>query len=120
VPWSKGDYPVSFKNLDDEVRDKAIEIANALLKEGYEEGRAIPIALSKAKQFVHGHADRPEYEVVAGDDGWKLKKLDGEKAIMKEETKSALLEKAKPYVNEHDGILNVYKEDGTFEDQFYE
>jgi uncharacterized protein YdaT len=120
MPWSKNDYPVSFKNLNEDVRDKAIEIANALLKDGYEESRAIPIALSKAKQYVHGDSDRPEYEVVSDGDVWKLKKVDGERAIMSEDTKSDLLDKAKSYVNEHDGILNIYKEDGSFEDQFYE
>lgn len=120
MPWNENDYPASFKNLNDDVRNKAIEIANALLEDGYEEGRAIPIALSKAKQYVHGHSDRPEYEVVPEGDAWKLKKTDGKKAIMTEENKSDLLEKAKPYVNEQDGILNVFKEDGSFEDQYYE
>lgn len=120
MPWSKDDYPASFKNLNDDVRDKAIEIANALLEDGYKEGRAIPIALSKAKQYVHGNEDRPEYEVVSEDDVWQLKKVDGKRAIMTEDTKSGLLDKAKPYVNDLDGILNVYKEDGSFEDQYYE
>lgn len=52
MPWSKNDYPAAMKNLDPEVRDKAIEIANALLEEGYEDGRAIPIAIDKAKETV--------------------------------------------------------------------
>ncbi len=30
--WNKNDYPDSFKNLDDNVRNKAIEIANALVE----------------------------------------------------------------------------------------
>jgi uncharacterized protein YdaT len=34
MPWSSKDYPVSLKNLHPEVRDKAIEIANALLDDG--------------------------------------------------------------------------------------
>ena len=33
MPWTKRDYPVSMKNLPGEVRNKAIEIANALLEE---------------------------------------------------------------------------------------
>jgi uncharacterized protein YdaT len=32
------------------VRKKAIEIANALLADGYEEGRAIRIAIAQAKR----------------------------------------------------------------------
>ncbi len=31
--------------------EKAIEIANAMVDEGYEEGRAIPIATSQAKEW---------------------------------------------------------------------
>jgi uncharacterized protein YdaT len=34
------------------VRDKAIEIANALLAEGYDEGRAIRIAIAQAKRWA--------------------------------------------------------------------
>lgn len=50
MPWSKDDYPDSMKNLDPEVREKAVEIANALLADGMKEGRAIAIAISKAKE----------------------------------------------------------------------
>lgn len=51
MPWTKNDYPDAMKNLDPEVKDKAIEIANALLEEGYEDGRAIPISIDKAKEW---------------------------------------------------------------------
>ncbi|RSD26245.1 hypothetical protein [Mesobacillus subterraneus] len=56
MPWTKNDYPASMKNLDPAVRDKAIEIANALVtEEHYEDGKAIPIAIDKAKEFVENH-----------------------------------------------------------------
>jgi uncharacterized protein YdaT len=41
-----------MKNLDKDVREKAIEIANALLDEGYEDRKAIPIAIDRAKMSV--------------------------------------------------------------------
>ena len=50
MPWTKQDYPVSLKNFMAPVRNKAISIANALLKEGMKEERAIPIATSKAEE----------------------------------------------------------------------
>ena len=50
MPWSMKDYPQSLKNLEEPVKKKAIEIANAMVDEGYEEGRAIPIATSQAKE----------------------------------------------------------------------
>ena len=55
MPWNEEYYPRSMANLSPEVRRKAIEIANALLEEGYEEGRAIRIAIAKAKEWA---ADR--------------------------------------------------------------
>lgn len=50
MPWSKNNYPDSMKNLGEKTREKAIEIANALLKQGYGEGGAISIAIKKAKE----------------------------------------------------------------------
>jgi len=51
MPWDETYYPRSMRNLPPEVRQKAIEIANALLEEGYDEGKAIRIAIAKAKQW---------------------------------------------------------------------
>ena len=50
MPWSNADYPASMKNLSPEVRRHAIEIANAILKDGGEEGTAIATAISRAKE----------------------------------------------------------------------
>ncbi len=53
MSWTKQGYPDSMKNLDPEVREKAIEIANALVEEEeYDEGRAIAIATAQAKKSV--------------------------------------------------------------------
>lgn len=51
MPWDKENYPESLKNFTAPVRYKAIDIANALLKDGYEEGRAISIATAQAKEW---------------------------------------------------------------------
>lgn len=55
MPWNKNDYPPSMKNLDPRIRNKAVEIANALLEEGYEEGRAIAIGTAKAEEWDQNH-----------------------------------------------------------------
>jgi len=52
MPWDETYYPRSMRNLPPEVRSKAIEIANALLEEGYNEGKAIRIAIAKAKDWA--------------------------------------------------------------------
>ncbi|WP_426453306.1 hypothetical protein ACP26L_13880 [Paenibacillus sp. S-38] len=55
MPWRNGDYPPSMKNMDPQIRHKAVEIANALLEDGHEEGRAIAIATAKAKEWHEAH-----------------------------------------------------------------
>ena len=50
MPWTRENYPDSMKNFMAPVRNKAIEIANSLLDEGYEEGRAISIGIATAKE----------------------------------------------------------------------
>jgi uncharacterized protein YdaT len=52
MPWNEVYYPRSMRNLPPEVHLKAIEIVNALLEEGYDEGKAIRIAIVKAKEWA--------------------------------------------------------------------
>ena len=55
MPWNELYYPRSMEHLPPVVRLKAIDIANALLAEGYEEGLAIRIAIAKAKEWAEKH-----------------------------------------------------------------
>lgn len=122
MPWTQQDYPDSFKNLDEPVKKKAIEIANALVRDGYEDSRAVPIAMDQAREYVHGNDEdnRPVYEVKEDGESWVLRKNGSDRAIFREDTKDALLDKAKPRVNDNNGILNIYKSDGEIEDTLYE
>ncbi|WP_129715882.1 hypothetical protein [Pedobacter sp. SYP-B3415] len=52
MPWYNGDFPPSYKNQPAALREKAVEIANALLKEGVEEGVAIATGLKRARAAV--------------------------------------------------------------------
>ena len=54
MPWTANRYPPSMTRLPPPVRVKAIEIANALLENGNEEGRAIRLAIARAKQWAEG------------------------------------------------------------------
>lgn len=58
MPWSDERYPASMKNLPPRVRHKAIEIANALLREGTPESRAIRIGIWSARRWGAAHAAR--------------------------------------------------------------
>lgn len=62
MPWTENEYPPSMKNLEKPVRDKAIEIANALLEDGREEGSAIAIATSKAEEWAENRGKKVKKE----------------------------------------------------------
>jgi len=57
MPWTLDDYPVSMRHLPAPVLAKAIDIANALLDEGYEEGRAIRMAIAAARKWAARHPE---------------------------------------------------------------
>ena len=52
APWNREYFPAAMRHLDAGVRDKAIDIANALLREGHDEGFAIRVAIAKARQWA--------------------------------------------------------------------
>ena len=53
MPWTRSDYPNAMKNLPKQVREKAVDIANALLEEKQmEEGIVIATAISRAKDWA--------------------------------------------------------------------
>lgn len=52
MPWDEGYYPPAMEHLPPAVRRKAIEIANALLAEGHDEGFAIRVGIARAKAWA--------------------------------------------------------------------
>ncbi|HEX2919721.1 MAG TPA: DUF2188 domain-containing protein [Bacteroidales bacterium] len=59
MPWTKSNYPDSMKNLPAKVRNKAIDIANALLDEkDMNEGIAIATAISRAKDWAANRGEK--------------------------------------------------------------
>ncbi len=62
MPWSLDAYPPSMAKLPPPVRGKAIEIANALLAEGMEEGQAIRIAIAQAWRWAARRGLVPDRE----------------------------------------------------------
>lgn len=55
MPWTELRYPPAMNHLPEATRAKAIEIANALLDEGSDEGRAIRIGIAGAKRWAAHH-----------------------------------------------------------------
>ena len=52
MPWDEAFYPSSMRHLSEVTRAKAIEIANALLAECADEGRAIRIGIARAEAWA--------------------------------------------------------------------
>ncbi len=52
MPYTRTDYPDSLKYFMAPVRNKAIDIANALLAEGSDDAKAIAIATARAEEWA--------------------------------------------------------------------
>ena len=51
MPWYNGDYPPSYKNQPKKLREKAVGIANEVLKSTGNEGEAIATGLKRAREY---------------------------------------------------------------------
>lgn len=146
MPWNMYDYPSAMKNLEELVRKKAIDIANALLSEGYSDDRAIPIAIKQAKEW-YKDADSSEKKEFskeknptkhdAHDTNPRTSKLLNANVIVKFEenkwivlsegakkvsnrfsTKDKAIEKGKEIAQHKKTTLIIYKKDGTKDKEF--
>ena len=92
MPWTMQDYPQSWKNFEELERKKAIDIGNAMLKDGYKESDVIPIATQQAEKW---------YQDASKDD---LKELKNKHITQHQKDPSA-----RPELNDED--VHVYYED---------
>ncbi|MGE6228275.1 DUF2188 domain-containing protein [Paenibacillus sp. GbtcB18] len=133
MPWTKNDYPPSMKNLPERVRKKAVEIANALLDDGYEEGRAIAIATAKAEEWEDNHPDHRSggksgterrassshsspLHVVPDGDGWAVKAEGEDEPRYEADTKSDAVKKADELASDANTRAVIHRKDGTVQD----
>lgn len=139
MPWDLKDYPSSFKNFEPLLKKKAIEIANALVSEGYPDDRAIPIAISQSKRWLdeatdtekadfkketdpkktdkHGtkkiNTDLLDNDVLVyyQENRWYVQTKYAEKAVDSFETKEQAMERAKEIAKNKDSNVIAYKKD---------
>ena len=57
MPWPKGDYTPSYKNQPKYLREKAVEIANKVLRTTGNEGEAIATGLKQARAHFKNHPE---------------------------------------------------------------
>lgn len=138
------DYPSTMKNLDELVRKKAIDMANALLQDGYPEGRAIPIATKQAQEWYdnasqeekesfrheappkksdkHDGADQNEnlldanVQVKYQDKQWQVNSKGAKKPSETYDNKDEAIERAR-YIAQNKGTkVEIYKQDGQLQE----
>lgn len=66
MPWTVDRYPPAMRHLAPLVRAKAVEIANAVLAEDGDEGKAIRVGIARAKEWALRHLDQDELDSPFG------------------------------------------------------
>ncbi len=123
MPWNRQDFPDAMKNLDSRVRAKAIEIANRLVEEHVEEGRAIAIAISQARHWAGENGgsepfDADDQHVLPHEKGWAVKREGASQASQTFDLKEEALDRARELANNQGARVVVHRQDGTIEDVF--
>lgn len=140
MPWDTNDYPDSMKNMDPLVRKKAIDIANALEEDGYDDDRAIPIAQSQAKDWFDNASEDEkkdfekerdpskkdthesssnedlvdnDVEVFYEEDVWKVQTKGAKRPDQTFDKKSDAVDRAEEMAANKDSKVVIYKKDGN-------
>ena len=144
MPWNMQDYPDSLKNFEPLLRKKIIDIANALEESGYEDDRAIPIAINEGKEWYNNasQSERDDFdkeanpqkvddhdtssanpdlidndvEVFYEEEQWKVKTVDAERASDTFDNKADAIERAKEIAENRDAKVISYTKDGKKQD----
>lgn len=145
MSWNMEDYPASMKNMKELVRKKAIDIANALLADGYPDNRAIPIAMKQAEKWyadsdcvaraTFRQAPNPSKhdkhngdksksrlldanEAIYFEDGeWQVKAEGGKQASESFDNKDAAITRAREIVKNKESAVKIYKKDGNLQNE---
>ncbi|MGO4937968.1 DUF2188 domain-containing protein [Fundicoccus sp. Sow4_H7] len=139
MPWNMKDYPASMKNFEPLLRKKMIDMANAMLANGYDDDQAIPIAISQAKEWFenattkekeefekeanpqkndqHEQSGNPDLldedvEVFFKEDKWQVKTKKAERADQTFDTKAEAIKRAKEIAENKDTDVISYTKDG--------
>lgn len=143
MAWDMLDYPASLKNLEPLVKKKTIEIANALLADGYPEDRAIPIATSQAEKWYAAADEKEKAEfkqapdpqkndfhkkddnapklltadvlVKYRNDVWEVLSVGAKRASDTYSNKEEAIKRGKEIATNKQSTLRIYKKDGTLQ-----
>lgn len=131
MPWNKNNFPDSMKNLPVEVREKAIEIANALREERkMDEGIAIATAISRAKDWAANRGKETEskssgsrstdakkhgedrYVIPYHEHEWAIKNEGSERVEKVFNKKKEAVQQARKEARNANASLTIQKRDG--------
>ncbi len=142
MPWDMKDYPDSMKNMDPLLRKKAIDIANALEAQGYDDGRAIPIAHAEAQEWLDDASEDElkEFEqapdpkkddnheltvnmdlvdndvkVFYEEDVWKVQTVGADRADQTFNYKEDAIKRAEEMAENKESKVIIYKQDGNIQ-----
>ena len=134
MPWTKNNFPNSMKNLPSAVRNKSIEIANALLDErSMDEGLAIATGISRAKDWAINHGKKIEptnrdakttdvkqhgedrYVIPYEGNEWAIKKEGAERVEKIFHHKSDAVKQARKEAKDSNASLTIQKKSGQLQ-----
>lgn len=75
MSWNYQEYPPSMRDLNERVRNRAIDIANALLEDGYTSTLAVAIAVAQAQKWADDETGSEQnLHVVPHPEGWAIRR----------------------------------------------
>jgi uncharacterized protein YdaT len=126
MPWNKKNFPESYQSFNKPVRDKAIQIANAMLSDSkYSHAAIIPIAAAAAMEWARSRdipvsansESGPNYQVVPHRNRWAVKAEHGRYPTAVYDTKTSAISRGLELAMRHLSQLVIYDSDGNLQEK---
>ena len=126
MPWNEKEFPDAFKAFNEPVRNKAIEIANAMLRDSkYSKAAIVPIAAAAATQWAHirditvraNSVAGPDYHVVPHQSGWAVKAEHAGRPTVVYATKAPAIQRGRDLAMRHLSQLVIHDFDGSLQEK---
>jgi hypothetical protein len=102
------------------MRERAIEIASALIDEGYDENNAMFVAIAQARHWAENSADQnrdQNLHVIPHPQGWALRRPLSDPSIFIFPTRDEACEYAYDMAEQDGTLVMIHDASGQIEDQ---
>jgi uncharacterized protein YdaT len=114
---SKEKLPDGFRSLSDEMQQKAVDMTNTLIEQGYQLPVAASMTLERVRRMSGLTNEPPAQHVVPHAEGWAVMRSDADRATAVLPTKKEAVDRGREIARNQKSKLVIHGQDGMVQDE---